>query len=161
MLLGSLLAIIGMLLILAGRPSWRALQNRPQRTWRVDRFVYRHHRLFGALILLGASIFLALLATHHTAIFKADPWLLKGLPLAVVLLQAAAWLFAVFSMLIGLFVLVRPSALKPLEAKANHWVEPFPTPRLNASARPIRWLGGGLVVIGGAIILARVWLNIG
>jgi hypothetical protein len=38
-----------------------------------------------------------------------------------------SWALALFALGIGVFLLVRPSALKGLETAANRWIEPFPS----------------------------------
>jgi len=142
--------------------TWRGINHRLQRSWRIERFVYRHHRFFGACILLGAMVFLALLASYHTGIFKTDLralWGMRGLPLVALLLQAAAWLFALFALLVALFMLLRPSALKPLEAKANRWVDPLAVV-IPASSPRLRWIAGGLILVGLVVIVAIIrWIR--
>jgi len=92
----------------------------------VERFLYRHHRVFGAAVVAGA---LASLATL---------WQLRDHPLAMAVLSGGpdAWRvgavvlasmgLVVFALGIGLFLLIRPSALKRFETAANRWIEPFP-----------------------------------
>ena len=91
----------------------------------IERPLYRHHRVFGAVVIAGAvSCFAALWALERKpalagALFEsAGTW---GGWAAIL----AAWALAAFALGIGVFVLIRPSALKKLEAAANRWIEPI------------------------------------
>jgi hypothetical protein len=91
----------------------------------VERPLYRHHYAFGAAVIVGA---LASLATL---------WELRDYPLVTAMLSGIlgawgarvailmTWASAVFALGIGVLVLIRPSALKKMEAAANRWIEPF------------------------------------
>lgn len=84
------------------------------RQWRIERWIYRHHRLFGLLVVLTAL---------------ACIWQLLKLELAVSPTAGGAWdVFAwlllvgqAFNLAVGLVVLTRPSLLKPLETLTNRW----------------------------------------
>jgi hypothetical protein len=111
----------------------------------VERPLYRHHRAFGAAVIAGALVSLATLWE-----LRNDPLMTGVFPeilgawggWAMIL---AAWMLTAFALGIGVFVLIRPSALKKMETAANRWIEPFQT-----ADRP----GGPAVygVIGGFVL---------
>ncbi|MGD9390831.1 MAG: hypothetical protein PVG18_10220 [Thioalkalispiraceae bacterium] len=91
----------------------------------IERWFYRHARITGSLLMLGAAYLFFLL------FWGLDyPQLTRNLPGLNVatwdwLLQAFQVFFTIMSLvvfLIGFLIVVRPSLLKPLEAKANTWV---------------------------------------
>jgi len=95
----------------------------------IERPLYRHHRGFGTAVMAGAiASFVAL-------------WALPGQPLVTGVLTGAlgawgaeavivtSWALALFALVIGVFLLIRPSALKGIETTANRWIEPFSSPR--------------------------------
>lgn len=96
---------------------FRGLLGLLEKPQRIERFVYRHHRWSGAIILLGAGISFWRIATSGIL------WPSNNVGLHVPLL----WLLAVataLAFLAGLVILIRPSGLKPVEARANRWVGP-------------------------------------
>jgi hypothetical protein len=138
----------------------------------VERTLYRLHRLFGALILAGALFTLYVLLLRfkgpelvwgfaHFFRLAVANWIAESLRIFLVVANAAAGLIAVV-------MIVRPSALKGLEAWANRqysgrqatrvWEIPRPGPEPIVQAHP-RLIGGILAVAGayvlGAIIYAR------
>jgi hypothetical protein len=92
-----------------------------------ERFVYRHHRPVGLLVLVGAVYVLYALVSEYdrhkivAAFFGgAQPpppteWLVPGLALV---LGACA----LFALIVSAFLLIRPSLLKGFEAWANKWI---------------------------------------
>ena len=84
----------------------------------IERPLYRHHRVFGAVVIAGALAWLV------------PFWMLRDRLPAVGDFAAIAILagcvLVTFALGIGFFLVVRPSALKGLEAAANRWIEPFP-----------------------------------
>jgi hypothetical protein len=92
----------------------------------IERPLYRHHFAFGAAVSAAA---LALLATlwksrDHALVTDALPRLLGARGAEALIL--AGWALAVFALGIGVFLLMRPSALKGLESVSNRWIEIFP-----------------------------------
>lgn len=83
--------------------------------WHLERWFYRHHRVFGAIITATAAFcawqLLALIPTSGQGMGWA--WLLP----TVLAAQS-------FNAGIGIVVMVRPSALKSFEASANRWHSP-------------------------------------
>lgn len=91
---------------------------------RVEWFIYRHHRLFGGAITAGALLLIMLLGIYRTRMVETSLWRSSvGAQLALI----AIWVLAAFALIIGAYILIRPSALKGFEAMANRWIEPFPT----------------------------------
>lgn len=106
--------------------STRYISRLFDQTFSIERWFYRHHRVMGIAVMLGASYFLyyffftydkAQLLLHLSLNLPAI--LLDGL-LDAVLLGAKtggglAWLM-------GVIILLRPSLLRSLEKKSNYWV---------------------------------------
>ncbi len=89
-----------------------------------DRVFYRHHRKYGAAVVLLAILVLYVLVfgdtTRWQALFPDDYGVIR-----VVLVDWARivlWLTALFALIVGTAVFVRPSALKGVERAANRWV---------------------------------------
>jgi hypothetical protein len=112
-------------LLLSDTPGVRRMRGLFERTQRIERVIYRHHRLFGGGIVAGASLLLALLGARHAGVFGATAPIGAGIRALVSL----AWVLAAVALVIGVVVLVRPSALKGVEALANRWISlPAPPP---------------------------------
>lgn len=124
---------------LRGRLLNGSLQEVLERPRRVERFIYRHHRLFGSAIVAGALALLALLDARQSRLFGTV--LLGGSGGRAAMLLV--WALAVAVLFIGIFVLVRPSALKGIEALANRWIQLFPATVLTS-----RQIGVLLLVVG-------------
>lgn len=107
------------------RSAWKRALNLLEvleRPRRIERIVYRHHRLFGGITIFFVLIFLALFGTWYLRSYEISIWHTSfGAQLAI----AAVWMILIFALIIGVYVLVRPSALKGIEAWANRWIEPF------------------------------------
>ncbi|MDX1455141.1 MAG: hypothetical protein R3217_06785 [Gammaproteobacteria bacterium] len=91
-----------------------------------DRLIYRHHRLAGALLIIAASFFLYVYLTD-SPVLKIAGWLqgqlgTDGFSGTVAGLGGFLAIVNFLALLLGVTLLVRPSALKPLEAVANRWV---------------------------------------
>jgi hypothetical protein len=94
-----------------------------------ESFFYRHHRWTGGLILAGALFFFFNLAFRFSpeaaaAVLPGVDWVWAGLLWFLILGNLVG-------AIIGLVILLRPSALKPLEAVANRWVS------VRQAARPL------------------------
>ena len=85
----------------------------------IDRYFYRHARPVGVLLMLGAAGLLLLNWQLPGDIQTSSPalwaWLAESL-------YWFLWISGITIFFIGLGCLTRPSLLKPLEHKANHWV---------------------------------------
>jgi hypothetical protein len=93
----------------------------------IERALYRHHRAFGAAVIVGAAALLVPLweLHNHPLVAGVLPGILGDWGVRAVILTS--WALAVFALGIGVFLLIRPSALKGFETKANRWIEPFPS----------------------------------
>ena len=93
----------------------------------IERALYRHHCAFGVAVIVGAVALLAALwgLRNQPLVTSVLPAVLGALGAGAVMLTS--WTLAVFALGIGMFLLVRPSALKGVEAAANRWIEPFPS----------------------------------
>lgn len=120
---GLALVLAGIGLILVDSRLYRRLKFALERPWRVEKFIYRHHRPAGAIFLVGGVVFLAFLGRYHGQIIESSQWhASRGFQLT----WLVAWVFAAFALFVGIFVFFRPSALKTFESLANRWIELFP-----------------------------------
>ncbi len=90
-------------------------------------FFYRHHRLVGLVLVLATAYFFWSFATAFSvdALVGIYEGLLPKVILEV-LAVAATWVLVIGNALgfaLGLVMLVRPSAIKGAEAKANRWTD--------------------------------------
>lgn len=104
----------------------RRLNQFLDRSISIEHWFYRHHRTFGAAVMLGASyifiyfgiLFDKVYALQHLN-WKIPAKLIAGLLDALVLSSLTG---AVVAFMVGLFLWLRPSLLKGIEAEANQWV---------------------------------------
>lgn len=103
--------------------------RRALKAWEIPRstepFFYRHHRIFGILILVGvATYFGELSSLSRTELVNGigpylpggiASWLVPGLLNFFIVANA-------FVLLVGLTILLRPSLLKGFESRVNRWV---------------------------------------
>lgn len=94
----------------------------------LERYFYRHHRILGAAIMLGASYVLWQWAFHYDRheivallgrrwVASGLDWIAPALEVALVGLHAAI-------LVVGVLIFFRPSLLKGVERTANRWQEP-------------------------------------
>lgn len=109
----------GGLLLRPPRPGQAGAGQAPlrwlDRQWRIERGIYRHHRLAGLLVIAAALLFF----------FKTWPVGLLAPPQITEGWLLAWWLLAIgnlFNLLVGVVLLLRPSHLRPLEAASNRWI---------------------------------------
>lgn len=127
-------------------------------------FFYRHHRLAGALLLAGVTVFFLVFAFGYPrdTVLAGIATRIGGVS-ADVLVDAVERFLLVANALIGVFALtmiIRPSALKPLEARANRWISTRQALReAEASREPLDAfvarhprLTGALILLGTAYI---------
>ena len=88
----------------------------PEKRTHIERFVYRHHRFFGAFVLIGAGVYLVAIAATGL-LWPAQASGVLGLLLPMLTLVHLALLP------FGAVMLLRPSLLKRLEAASNRWIE--------------------------------------
>ncbi|HEV8443904.1 MAG TPA: hypothetical protein VGQ27_10520, partial [Steroidobacteraceae bacterium] len=101
----------------------------------IERPIYRHHRAFGAAVIAGAVVLLVILwgLRDHPLVTDVLPGILGNWGAGAVILTS--WALAVFALGIGMFLLIRPSALKGFETAANRWIESFPSAGKPGGAR--------------------------
>lgn len=124
----------------------------------VDRWFYRHHRLLGAGIVLAAAYLLGFLVFQFSREALAA-FLASGIEDASAradLTGILHWLLffgALLAHTVGLILMVRPSALKPIEG----WMHaPLPLPGWSsvlASSARARLLGLALATLGIVLVL--------
>ena len=93
----------------------------------IEKLAYRYHRPIGTIMTIGAIIMLIPLMGlyDHHALVLAFIRTLGFWGTHVLIL--ASWLLSIFALVIGVFLFIRPSALKDFEMVANRWIEPFPS----------------------------------
>lgn len=91
-----------------------------------EQFFYRYHRLAGGVLLISVFAFFVVYLLdfpRDTVLSKiAGVW---GRPMAGIVLESLEAFFVGANALIGVFAVImilRPSLLKPLEARANRWI---------------------------------------
>ncbi len=138
---GLVLIVAGSGLIFAGSQSYRKLRKVLERPWRIERLIYRHHRLFGGIVVAGALTLLLMLGMYHGQKFASSAAHLSRGAYLVELARVALWIFAAFALLIGIVIAIRPSAIKRFEVLANRWIEPLPTVALASETQPQKPVG--------------------
>ena len=133
-----------------------------------ERFFYRWHKLFGTVLVIASFYILYMMlfqtdiesAAAMMPIFKqkeVNEWLYEALQVFFIIVS-------IFVIFIGVAVVIRPSALKIIEERANRWVQSeqslkkldteytIPENILPGNVR----LFGCLVMLGGIYIMASV-----
>ncbi len=92
----------------------------------IEHWFYRHHRSFGVSAILGAAYILCYFGllfdkqfTLQRLSIHLPPQFLEGMLDALVLFCMTG---AVVALLVGLFLLLRPSMLRGIEEDANRWI---------------------------------------
>ena len=92
----------------------------------IEHWFYRHHQAFGAAVMLGAAytfVYFGIMFDRSYALqhsnWKIPIRLLEGLLDALVLSSLTG---AVVAFMVGMFLCLRPSLLRGIEAEANQWV---------------------------------------
>ncbi|GAB6042857.1 hypothetical protein [Endothiovibrio diazotrophicus] len=137
-----------------------------RRPYQVERYVYRHHRFSGALLIAGASLLLFGLwgptDTHETYLFAFthEQTLSTALVLALQTTGIVLTTGALFAFVVGVAIFHRPSLLKGFESWANQPV----TLRLLLDAlrtlrhAPNRWTSGHPRIIALLLLAIGVYL---
>lgn len=97
-----------------------------------ERFFYRHHRLVGAGLFIGAMLVLYTFVISYnvrkiSAVIARDYWWLLDALMGLLLIGS------VLAAIIGFIMLSRPSLLRDLEKSANRWI---------STDRLLKWLNG-------------------
>lgn len=132
----------------------------------VDRVLYRHHRLIGVLVIaLSAFVLLSLGLGYDAKAWSGlfEPRYREIERLVLDTMRVVLWGLALFSLVVGVTVFVRPSALRRFEALSNRWWTPrratrslereFNAPDQMVSGHPRAW-GTGIALISGLALIA-------
>jgi uncharacterized membrane protein len=129
----------------------------------IERYFYRHHRLAGALLSIGAIFVLYALVFNHELrrVSAALPSVSLFLWDALVGMLLVG---SVLAALIGVIVLVRPSLLREIEKSSNRWISTEGIVKLfdgmnNSFDQQVlrhRAVAGVIMIIGGIYILINV-----
>lgn len=132
-----------------------------------ERFLYKHHRLVGTIMFLGAMIVLYTFlisynARRISAFISRDYWWLLDAFMGMLLIGS------VLSAIIGFIMLSKPSLLRELENSANHWVSTdrilkwFNDTHYSAEQSILRHrkLSGALLIFGSVYILYALGYSI-
>lgn len=147
--LGGMLVLAGLILLGASVARQSALRHPESivgkamdlldKTLTIERFVYRHHRAFGAALLAGGIALGE--ASARFILPLAGKWKV-GLGLGVFGGQLLVFV-------LGALMLVRPSALKPLERLANRTV--------SIDTNHYRWIAAAGIALAGVGL--GLWLR--
>jgi len=135
----------------------------------IDRWFYRHHRLYGAAVVLLAVALLSFLAFGQPQVAWRGLFEPGNRVVGEILVETGRvilWILGLFALAIGTVVFLRPSALKAFEAWSNRWLTPRRALR-NVETREYhgaeQWVrrhprGWGLIIaaIGGLCLLALI-----
>ena len=92
-----------------------------------ERFIYRHHRLFGAvvIVLTGVCLYMMMFFVEHQTLVQSLSRIAETEfgEMVVVSLFYSFIIGNILAMLIGFIIFIRPSALKPLERLSNIWID--------------------------------------
>ena len=126
----------------------------------IERYFYRHHRVVGSFLLIGAVFILyVFMFSYNVQKFSAAlPSSTKGLWIA---LTAMLLVGGVVAALVGIIVLARPSLLRDIEKASNRWIS---TDRMAKSSDAMhhsfdqsvlrhRKLAGAFLIVGGLYVL--------
>lgn len=99
----------------------------------IERFLYRHHRVLGVMIVAGAGFVLWrwAFAYERSELLAAlgTRWLARGLDWVPAAVETALVALHGAILVVGVLVIFRPSALKGFERTANRWQRgPVTTP---------------------------------
>lgn len=148
------------------RVSMRRLTRPLDVTHDLDRLLYRHHRLIGALVVVLAVFVLLSLGLGYDArtwsgLFEPRYREIERIVFDTV--RVVLWGLALFCLVVGVTVFVRPSALKRIEALSNRWWTPrratrpldreFHAPDQMITGHPRAW-GLGIAFISGVALVA-------
>ncbi|MBX9811198.1 MAG: hypothetical protein K2Y16_06240 [Burkholderiales bacterium] len=94
--------------------------DRPHST---ERYIYRYHRIYGALLLAGGLFTLYVMSGGRwgrdmTAVFSLSEWSWLVRDVATLLMVMAGFLATA----LGIIMVIRPSLLRGVEARLNRWI---------------------------------------
>jgi len=86
---------------------------------KIEKPLYRHHRIFGTTLTACIIVLLILLGKTYHRLYETALW---NQILGVKLAMAFGWIFSILSLGISLTFIIRPSALKRIETFSNRWI---------------------------------------
>lgn len=133
-----------------------------ERPLMLERLFYRHHRILGACIALGAAYVLwrwfSVYDREGVVGLLDRRWRAAGLDWIVVAGEALVVGLHGLILVAGLVILVRPSLLKSIERTANRWHTTFPGQRLDTVVEGVDRSVEGYPRLAGLILLgASLW----
>jgi hypothetical protein len=156
----------------SGWISTRRMVHFLDRSVRIERWLYRHHRLLGILIMLGAGYIIAyfgLLFDKATALQRLSAYApARLMDILLDTLSFSLLLGAAVALVVGFVTCLRPSLLRGIEEFSNQWISLRRTTRAldiprnqvdNYVAQHAQWIGWLLLL--GSIYLFFVmfrWL---
>jgi hypothetical protein len=165
-LAGVAALVVAALFIVIPRASWDArsrlrrvlveadLATIFDRRFTIERRIYRRHRLFGALVVVGALSALGLMV----AIGTRQPIVVSAVAAlgstGVAVMVASGALTVTLILAAGIVLILRPSALKGIESRANRWIDPLSGSPSSASVA--RVVTGSPRIMGALLLLAGV-----
>jgi hypothetical protein len=132
-----------------------------------ERFIYRHHRWAGGLIIIGAIyfIYIFLISRDIDLLMSYLPLIMNNKVLSEWIYQSLFYtlIFANFlCVIIGIFIFIRPSLLKGIEKNLNHWVDnEHVFKRLDKThSIPEHVLPGNMRLFGFAVFLGGIYISL-
>ncbi|HET7370715.1 MAG TPA: hypothetical protein VFK45_07750 [Gammaproteobacteria bacterium] len=154
-------SLIGAALLLAPNRAIALVEfgGTQQASWFWERYFYKRHYTFGALIVVGALyVVVTLLTLGDPADVVAALGFASGSGIGAILFKSLAALLLLGSLLalpFGAIVFIRPSLLKGIERRANKPLGAAAAP-WPAIRRPRAW--GLFFIAGGLYTLSGLWL---
>lgn len=110
----------------SGWISTRRMVHFLDRSVRIERWVYRHHRLSGVLIVLGASyviVYFGLLFDKTAALQRLSVYApARLMDILLDTLSLSLSLGAAVALVVGFVTCLRPSLLRGIEEFSNQWI---------------------------------------
>jgi hypothetical protein len=133
-----------------------------KRPYRVERYIYRHHRIFGSSVTLGALFILYWLwsggrRSLFQLTFNDQGRFATDLLLAVQSTAIILTVSALFALAIGILIFIRPSILRGFEEWANQPVSLRATISWIRNA-PARWATGHPRLTAAILLAAGLYL---
>lgn len=127
----------------------------------LERFFYRHHRVLGVLIVLGASYVLWRWAFSYDRsemmAVLGRRWVTAGLDWIPAAVEAVLVTLHVVVLVLGALIMFRPSMLKGVERAANRWQQPSTAPLDSVVGRLDGTFEGYPRVSGLLLIVSASW----
>lgn len=128
----------------------------------LERFFYRHHRILGLLIVLGAGSVLLRWALSYdrgeVMALLGPRWVARGMDWIPLALEAVLVGLHVLILGVGALIFIRPSLLKGVERAANHWQQAPGAARLDSVVADLdSTVEGAPRVSGLLLVLSASW----